>query len=211
MRTVEAEERQPTERPGVRVRQVEGEGLEVHSPDPRLARRMVRCLEKDEPGLLVWAAHEEVTQHTASSRRKRSTRPGGERRVRQVGEREHAHMRERLREREEGGNDGQEEEGVWELCEEEEALERELLGEQGGSEEGGSEGTEGGGEAVGQGRQRVGGERRRGQKRPGEGDGWEVREEEASKVMKRGEGVDEDRRRETRGPEWGWPPFGDPG
>ena len=35
-----------------------------------------------------------------------------------MGEREHAHMRERLREREEGGDDGQEEEGVWELCEE---------------------------------------------------------------------------------------------
>ena len=86
-----------------------------------------------------------------------------------------------------------------------------MLGEQGGSEEGGSEGTEGGGEAVEQGRRRVGGERRRGKKRPGEGDGWELREEEAFKAMKRGEGVDEDRQRETRGPEWGWPPFGDPG
>ena len=86
--------------------------------------------------------------------------------------------------------DPQEEEGVWELREEEEALENEMLGEQGGGEEGGSEGTEGGGEAVEQGRRRVGGERRRGMKRPGEGDGWELREEEAFKAMKRGEGTD---------------------
>ena len=86
-----------------------------------------------------------------------------------------------------------------------------MLGEQGGGEEGGSEGTEGGGEAVEQGRRRVGGERRRGMKRPSEGDGWEPREEEALKATKRGEGVDEDRQREMRGPEWGWPPFGDPG
>ena len=114
-------------------------------------------------------------------------------------------MRERLREREEGGNDGQEEEGVWELREEEEALENEMLGEQGGGEEGGSEGTEVGGEAVARGRRRVGGERRRGMNRPSEGDGWEPREEEALKATKRGEGVDEDRQREMRDRSGGGP------
>ena len=173
MRTMEAEERPPLERPGVWVRQVEGEGLEVHSVDPRLARRMVRCLE-GEPGLLVWAAPPEAARQITGRRRKRQVRTGRERRVRPMGDREHGHMRERLQEKEEEDSElgHREEEGEWELREEDEELENEMLGGQ------------------------------------GEGEGADNAMETRGREMRM---EDAGRRRAMEGPEWGWPPFGDPG
>ena len=83
-------------------------------------------------------------------------------------------MRERLQEKEEEGSElgHREEEGGWELREEDEELEHEMLGGQGEGE--------GADNAM-------------------ETRGREMRMENAG------------RRRAVEGPEWGWPPFGDPG